>query len=189
MLGSGVGTIWRCCLAKKVSSGDLLAGVCGLLLLLTPFTKLWATYDVQALGASESTGAALLDADAFPGLMAWLVILAALATVFLAILRVAQGTPNDPSLLYMASGGAMFAVLMLVLVMGPNELEISTFAEDLGGLDISVLVPDIEIGSERGIMLFSGPLLAAGVAFGGFVLKKPNIHPLGVQMPGRGLDA
>lgn len=181
--------IWRWLVLKKVSGGDLMAGICGLALLLLPFLKLWATYDVRLQSDLDSTGAALLDGDAFPGLLAWLVVLTALATVFLAILRIAQGTPNDPSGAYMASGALMFVVLLIVAMMGPKELELGNLAEELGGVDLGLLVPEIEIASTRGVMLFIGPLLAAGVAFGGFMMRPPDTQPLGIQMPGRGLDA
>lgn len=158
---------------SKSSTGDKVAGICAILLLITPFLKMWGKYsyeiDLFGVEQSESTGAALVDGDAFTAVFAWLVVLAALATVGVVVRRMTSGIPSDPSTLYMALGGAMFVLLLILFLQGPKDF--GELAGELSGVDFEGLGGGVSLDTSRGILMFLGPLLALGVVAGGFMSK------------------
>ncbi|MFP5298020.1 MAG: hypothetical protein ACLGHL_03405 [Actinomycetota bacterium] len=158
---------------SKSTTGDKLAGVCAILLLITPFLKMWGKYsyeiDLFGVQQSESTGAALIDGDAFTAIFAWLIVLAALAAVGVFARRMTAGEPSDPSTLYMALGGAMFVLLLIMFLQGPKDF--AEIAGDLSGVDFEGLGGGVNLDTSRGILMFLGPLLALGVVAGGFMTK------------------
>jgi hypothetical protein len=156
---------------KKLATGDLVAGVCAILLLILSFTKGWASYEFTAFGTTQSEGASLLDGDAF-GILAKLAVLAALIAAIVFVVRAASGGPANAATLYMGLGALAFLLLLLVIVMGPEDLT-GALEDELPGVDLGELeeVAGFSIESGRGILLYIGALLAAGIAAGGFMLK------------------
>lgn len=164
---------------KGSTTGDKVAGICAVLLLITPFLKLWGKYsyeiDVFGVQQSDSTGAALVDGDAFTAILAWLVVLAALVTVVVFARRATKGEPSDPSMLYMGLGAAMFVLLLIMFLQGPKDF--ASIASDLSGVDFEGLGGGVSLETSRGIFMFLGPLLALGVVAGGFMAKGSDAAP------------
>lgn len=162
---------------NRSTTGDKVAGICALLLLITPFLKLWGKYsyeiDVFGVQQSDSTGAALVDGDAFTAILGWLVVLAALAAVVVFVRRMTKGVPADPSKLYMGLGAVAFVLLAIMFLQGPKDF--ASIASDLSGVDFEGLGGGVSLETSRGIFMFLGPLLALGIVAGGFMSKNEGV--------------
>jgi hypothetical protein len=156
---------------KKLTTGDIVAGVCSILLVVLAFTSTWAKYTIEVFGTSESEGATLVDSDAFSAL-AWLAVLAALVGAVVFIMRATSGKPANAGMIYMVLGVITLLALVILVVTGPKDIT-GALEEELGGISLDDLgdLGGFSVEAGRGFMLYVGVLLAAGVAVGGFMLK------------------
>lgn len=160
---------------KNLSTGDKVAGVSSILLLLLSFVKPWASYKISAFGESQSEGASALDGDAF-SLLPKLAVLFALVAVVVFIMRATSGKPDNSSMLYLVLGGLAFVFLLITVIQGPKDITDAIEKELGGGIDLGELgdLAGFSIEATRGILLYIGTLLAAGIAVGGFLSKNES---------------
>ena len=157
----------------RLSKGERIVAISSALLVLFSFFPLWAKYSFEGFGTTQSEGAEAWDPDAF-NMLPKLAILLAIVALVVVGLRAATDIKLqvDPGPVYMALGGLAFLLLLLTLIQGPRGLE------DIAGLDQLQLegtdLPgfDFDFDVSRGILLYGSLVLAAGIAFGGYLLKQ-----------------
>jgi hypothetical protein len=141
---------------NRLSSGEKIVLGASALLVVLSFVPLWATYSFAGL-ASESFGA---WSGAFGFFVKLALILAILALVVTGLRAAGTQLPELPvslGLLYVGLGGLATLGLLIGVLTGPNDGGLSALAA-AAGLDIS-----------RGILLFVGVILAAAIAYGGYM--------------------
>jgi hypothetical protein len=138
---------------SKLSPGERIVLYAGAALVILSFIPLWASYEVRGFG-EESVGG---WSGALPAVVK-LALVCVLAAVGLAIARVVGANMTVPPITYLALGGAAAVLMLIGLLMGPDDGGIGAAFAELAGLDIS-----------RGILFFVGFILTAAVAFGGFM--------------------
>jgi amino acid transporter len=148
---------------SRLSQGEKIVAICSGLLVLFSFFPLWAKYEYDFGGISDSERySAWSDAFTF---LSKLAILLALTVLVLVILRGVGKNLNLPTgLIYVGLGGLTSLLMLLLVITGPREIgEIPGVGEiDLQGLEQSFEV-------SRGIMLFVGLALAIGMLIGGYL--------------------
>jgi hypothetical protein len=152
---------------NRLSKGEQLMLGCSGLLLITSFLDLWSKYEFSGGGIVEGStvrGSAW-NSYSFAGK---LMVLCALATVVVLGIKAFQAGFELPSAAHVALGGATFAFLLLMLIMGPEDGGLGGVATELAGLEIS-----------RGLFLFVGILLGAGVLGGALMHKGVAPTPAG----------
>ena len=150
---------------NRLSKGEQILGGAAALLLLLSFVPFWAKYEtpgfegggVEVAGASSRVSA---WSAAFTFLSKLGLLLAIVALVF--IIAKAAGAltntnlPAPETLIYLGLAGLSFLLLLLTLLIGPQE--------EFGGVNIS---GSVEVS--RGPLLFVGVLLGAAMAVGAFL--------------------
>lgn len=156
---------------KKLTTGDMVAGVCSILLVLLAFTKQWASYEIEAFGTSTSEGASILDADAF-SVLPKLGILLGFISAIVFIVRAVSGGPSSAPTIYLGVGVVALALLVITIITGPEDIS-GALENELPGVDLEELgeLAGLDIKEGRGIMLYVGALLSAGIAVGGLMAK------------------
>jgi len=141
---------------NRLSTGEkIVLGASGLLVVLS-FIPLWASYSFA--GFSESYGA---WSGAFGFFVKLALILAILALVVTGLRAAGTQLPDLPvglGLLYVGLGGLSTLGLLIGVLTGPNDGGVGEAVAAAAGLDIS-----------RGILLFLGLILAAAIAYGGYM--------------------
>jgi hypothetical protein len=144
---------------NRLTKGERIVLIAAVALVILSFIPLWASYSF------ESEGVVGIDTDqsfsAWSGAYNILVKLGVILPI-VAVAMVAaraRGTAFElPPITYLALGGAATVLLLIGVLTGPNDGGISGIAADLAGFDVS-----------RGILLYVGVVLAAAMAFGGFM--------------------
>lgn len=154
---------------ERLSKGERIVAISSALLVVFSFFPLWATYSFEGLGQNQSEGAKAWDPDAF-NFLPKAAILLALAALLLVGLRAAGKDlklPGGPGTIYMVLGGLALVLLLVTLIQGPKGIE------EIAGLE-GLDVPGFEFSFDvsRGILLYGSVLLAAGIAFGGYLMKE-----------------
>jgi hypothetical protein len=148
---------------NRLTTGEKILGVSGLLLFILSFLKMWAKIEVNTKGLGDLGG--LGDAsqkfsgwDAY-GFLVKLGFILALVAVVLVVARAAMANLTLPfplGLVYLGIGGLTFLLMLLALLVGPDESGSGTFF----GVSVEI---------SRGIGLFVGTLLAAAMAAGAWL--------------------
>ena len=158
----------------RLSKGERIVALSSALLVIFSFFPLWATYSFEGFGMTQSESAEVWDADAFY-MLPKIAILLALVALILVGLRGAGNEvnlPGDKGTFYMALGGLAFLLLLFTVIQGPRGLE------DIAGLDqlqldgVETSGFDFNFEVSRGILLYGSLVLAGGIAFGGYLLKR-----------------
>ena len=152
---------------SRLSSGEKIVGVCSGLLVLLSFFPLWAKYEYDVAGFSDSERYNAWS-DAYSFLMKLAILLALTALVLVIVRAVGKNVnlPVNAGLIYVVLGGLSTLLLLLMVITGPK---------DLGDLGVTGLTSDqldlLDAGLEisRGIMLFIGTVIAAGILVGGYL--------------------
>jgi hypothetical protein len=156
---------------NRLSKGEQLMLGCSGVLLITSFLDLWSKYEFSGGGIVQGTTARgnAWNSYSFAGK---LMVLAVLATVVVLGIKAFQESFELPAMAHVGLGGATFAFLLLMLVMGPEDGGLGGVATELAGLEIS-----------RGLFLFVGLLLGAGVLGGALMHKGVAPTPSGGAAP------
>lgn len=143
----------------RLSLGEKLFAACGLVLFVLSFLKLWAKVELESDFGDATQRFSGWDGYGF---LVDLAFILALVGVVLVIVRATQASVSLPwSNVYRGIGIAVAVLLVLALVVGPDESgAVSTAA---GSIEIS-----------RGIGLFIGALLALGMAAGAWLHSDPG---------------
>jgi hypothetical protein len=140
----------------KLTRGERIVMICSAALVVLSFVPLWASIEVEAglgfEGVSENGNAW----DAY-GFIVKLGIILAVVALGISIARLVGASFTLPPLTYVGLGAASFVLLLIGVLTGPEDAGLGAFAE-AAGIDIS-----------RGLLLFVGVVLAAGIAFGGYL--------------------
>jgi hypothetical protein len=147
---------------NRLSRGEQILGISAALLFLLSFFPLWAKYETsaEAFGIESSQRFSAWSA-AFNILMKLGLVLALVALVL--VIAKSFGSldnvqmPAPLGLVYLGLAGLTFLLMLLFLVIGPEESEAGVNFGDIG-FEVS-----------RGPLLFVGVLLGAGMAFGAFM--------------------
>ncbi len=147
---------------NRLSRGEQILGVSAILLFLLSFFPLWAKYETSAetFGVESSQRFSAWSA-AFNFLMK-LGLIFALIVLILVIAKAFGGLDNVQmpmplGLVYLGLAGLTFLLMLLFVLIGPEESEAGVNFGDLG-FEVS-----------RGPLLFVGVLLGAAMAFGAFM--------------------
>ncbi len=134
----------------NLTTGEKIAGISGLALILIMFIFNWFSIDTGGLGDGGANAWDSME------LIRFIILLAALAGIGLAVAAATQSDVNLPvaASAITAGLGILAVVLIAYRIIDPPE-------PDLGGLGI-----DLEIN--RSIGVFLGLIAAGGVAFGGW---------------------
>jgi hypothetical protein len=136
--------------ASRLNTGEKIAGVAGVLLLIIMFAFDWFTIDVGGGFADISVGGNAWDTMEF---IRFIIFLAALSGIALAAIAASQSSVDLPVAMsaITAGLGILTVVLILFRIISPP---------DGGAGDL------VDVG--RGIGVFLGLIAAAGVAYGGW---------------------
>lgn len=142
---------------ERLSRGELVVLISGALLLVSAFVDQWAVVDVDFPGRrGRPVRVEDLDAWTSYGLALKLGLVAAIAAVSVAAVRATGAAVELPLTLgtfYAVAGAAALVLLIVSVATGPSE------ALDPG-----------RIGDlRRGVLVYAGLLLAAGIAAGGWM--------------------
>ncbi|MGH2755457.1 MAG: hypothetical protein ACRDLB_13640 [Actinomycetota bacterium] len=148
----------------RLSQGEKIVGVTSGLLVLLSFFPLWAKYEFEADGFSDSQRYSAWS-DAFNFLSKFAILLALTALVLVIVKAVGKKVelPVNSGLLYVGLAGLSTLLLLLLVITGPREIA------DIAGGDIDLLGLEQGFEVSRGIMLFVGLVLAAGATVGGYL--------------------
>jgi hypothetical protein len=141
---------------NRLTSGEKIVLGASAVLVVLSFVPLWASYSFA--GFSESYGA---WSGAFGFFVKLALILAILALVVTGLRAAGTQLPDlsiSLGLLYVALGGLATLGLLIGVLAGPNDGGIGQGIAEAAGLDIS-----------RGFLLFVGVILAAAIAYGGYM--------------------
>jgi hypothetical protein len=147
---------------NRLSRGEQILGISAALLFLLSFFPLWAKYETSAetfgVDASERFSA---WSAAFNFLMKLGLIFALIALIL--VIAKSFGSldnvqmPVPLGLVYLGLAGLTFLLMLLFVLIGPEESEAGVNFGDLG-FEVS-----------RGPLLFVGAVLGAAMAFGAFM--------------------
>jgi hypothetical protein len=140
--------------ASKLNTGEKLAGISGIALLLIMFLFDWFTYGE---GAFEAGGNAWDTME----LIRFILFLAAVSAIALAVVAASQNQVDLPVALSAVTAGLGILAVVLVLfrIISPPDFGLGDAAEAFGG--------EFDVG--RGIGVFLGLIASAGVAAGGWL--------------------
>ncbi len=135
----------------RLNTGEKIAGISGVLLLIIMFLFDWFTIDVGGGAFNVSTGGNAWESFGFIDLV---LFLAAVAGIALAAVASSQSKPDLPvAISAITTGiGALGVLLVLFRILSPPDFGVGD-ALDVG----------------RGIGVFLGLIAVAGVAYGGWV--------------------
>jgi hypothetical protein len=147
---------------NRLTTGEKILGVSGLLLFILSFFKLWAKIEVNSqgvdLGGLASASQKFSAWDAY-GFLVKLGLICALVAAILVIARAAMANLTLPvplGLVYLGLSGVTLLFVLLALLVGPDESGSGTFF----GVSVEI---------SRGIGLFIGTILAAAMAAGAWM--------------------
>jgi hypothetical protein len=148
---------------SKLTTGEKIAGVAGVLLLLIMFIFDWFSYDVGGGFADVSAGGNAWDTME---LIRWILLLAALAGIALAIVGAQATQPNMPVALsaITAGLGILGVIFVIIRIISPPD-------QGLGDL----------VDASRSIGVFLGLIAVAGVAYGGWTAMQEEGTSFGDQ--------
>lgn len=169
---------------NRLSKGERLAGIAALLLFISSFIPMWASFGYEQEG-NELLPAGLetkTDYNAWSGygFTMTIALILALIVAGLVIARAAGALDNvnlpaPLGIVYAGAGTLILLIMLFSILTGPegaNEIELGFGAQYV---------------AERGLLLFLGTLLAAGVALGGFMhMKEEGSTPPQLGNVGRG---
>jgi len=139
--------------ANNLSTGEKIAGVAGIALLIFMFLFDWFTY---------GEGAFSVGGDAWQTMefIRFIVLLAALAGIALAVMAATQSQVNMPiAMSALTAGIGILAVVLIIFrIISPPDFGLGDIADATGA--------DLDVG--RGIGVFLGLIAAGGVAYGGW---------------------
>ncbi len=138
----------------NLNTGEKLAGVSGIALLLIMFIFDWFTYGEGSFSAGGSAWQTM-------ELIRFILFLAAVAAIALAVVAANRTTVDLPVALSAVTAGLgiLSVVLILFRIISPPDFGLGEVAEAFGG--------EADVG--RGIGVFLGLIAAAGVAAGGWL--------------------
>jgi len=133
--------------------GEKIAGASGIALLLIMFIFGWFSYGEGAFSASGNAWETM-------ELIRFIILLAALAGIALAVVSATQTQVNMPVALsaITAALGILAVLLIIFRIISPPDFGLGDIADSVG--------QDFEVG--RAIGVFLGLIAAAGVAYGGW---------------------
>ena len=136
---------------SRLSTGEKVAGISGLLLLIIMFAFDWFTVDVGGGFADISVGGNAWDTME---LIRFVLFLAAIAGIALAVVAASESRPDLPVALSAVTAGLGILCVLLVLyrIIDPPGGDAEEFGVDVG----------------RGIGVFLGLAASIGVAYGGW---------------------
>lgn len=138
----------------RLSRGEQILGVSGVVLFITSFVALWAKY--EAFGETERTSA-WKSPEGFGSIFPFytkLALIVALLAVLLVIVRALGLSINLPvplGLVYVGAAGLVSLLMLITVLAGPKEIEAAEF-------EVS-----------RGPFLFLGLVLSLAMLYGGYL--------------------
>jgi hypothetical protein len=136
---------------NRLSSGEKIVLGASALLVVLSFVPAWASYPFGNFSAWSG---------AFGFLVKLALIVAILALVVTGLRASGTQLPDLPiglGLLYVVLGGVATLGLLIGVLAGPSDGELGVLAEAVG------------LDGSRGILLFLGVILAAAIAYGGYM--------------------
>jgi hypothetical protein len=131
---------------KRLTRGEQILGVAALLLFLSSFLAMWASVDFGVDVPGFSTDLNAWDAyNFFPLKLGLIIALVAVVWVALRAANVNMNLPWPAGLVALILGGATLLLVLLSLLTGPV------------------------LNIDRGILLYVGIVLAAAMAYGGYL--------------------
>jgi hypothetical protein len=139
----------------RLTTGEKILGACGAVLFLFSFVSLWGKIETKGAGIGNAT--VRFNAWDGYGFHVKLAIILGLVAAALVIAKAAEVKIDMPwGLVYLGVGGLALLLLLIGLLTGPA-----------GGGGGSAFGFSVEVS--RGIGLFIGVLLSAGMAYGGWM--------------------
>ena len=144
---------------NRLSTGEIIAGISGVVLLISMFLKWYSVSVSGGGGILGNTNFGVADANAWQafGLIDLIIFLCAVVAIAGAILRAMARDVDLPwpmATVTLGAGALAFLLILFRLLVDPVDVP------DLPG------AVDVDVG--RGIGLFLGLISAAGVAYGGW---------------------
>ena len=136
---------------SRISFGEMIAGVSGLLLFLFMFID-WYGVDVDVAGFTASGGFNAWQAFSFIDLLLFLAAAVAIAVAVARALGALPALPMPAGQIVAIAGAIAVLLILFRLIVTPG-------GDDIGGDEVDVT---------RKIGVFLGLLAAAGIAFGGY---------------------
>ena len=152
----------------NLSTGEKIAGIAGIALLLIMFIFNWFTAEPIDFNAWEAFG--FIDIVVF---------LAALAGIALAVVAATQSTVNLPVAMSAITAGLGILAVLLILfrIIDPPDVEVGGISADDVGVDVG-----------RSIGVWLGFIAAAAVAYGGWRAMEEEGTSFGEQADRLGDD-
>jgi hypothetical protein len=152
--------------ANRLNTGEKIAGISGVLLLIIMFLFDWFTIDVGGGVFDVSTGGNAWESFGFIDLI---LFLAAISGIALALVATSASKPDMPVALsaITAGLGILGVVLVLFRIISPP---------DFGVGDL------VDVG--RGIGVFLGLVATAGIAYGGWAAMQAEGSSFGASASG-----
>ncbi len=151
---------------NNLNTGEKIAGVAGVVLLIVMFLVEWFTY---------GEGAFSVGGDAWQTMefIRFIILLTALAGITLAVMAAMQSQANLPvAMSAITAGIGILAVILIIFrIISPPDFGVGDLAEATGA--------DFDVG--RGIGVFLGLIAAAGVAYGGWAAMEEEGTSFGGQ--------
>lgn len=147
---------------SKLTNGEKIAGISGILLLLIMFIFDWFSIEAEG-GIGPSVGGNAWDTME---IIRWLLLLAALSGIALAIVGAQANQPNMPVALSAVTAGLgiLGVIFVIIRIISPPD-------EGLGDL--------VDVGRSIGVWL--GLIAVAGVAYGGWTAMQEEGTSFGDQ--------
>jgi hypothetical protein len=147
---------------NKLSPGERVVMFASAALVVLSFIPLWASYSIEIEGIGGVGG--VDESQSFSawsgayGFLMKLGIIIAIVALGLTIARMSGASLSLPPLTYVGLGAGATVLLLIGVVMGPEDGGLGGLAAAAAGFDVS-----------RGILLFVGVVLAAAIAVGGYM--------------------
>ena len=147
---------------SKLSQGERIAGISGVALLLIMFIFDWFSIEAEGGGGPSVGGNAWDTMD----LIRWLLLLAGIAAIALAVIGAGATQPNMPVAMsaITAGLGILGLIFVIIRIISPPD-------EGLGDL--------VDVGRSIGVWL--GLIAVAGVAYGGWTAMQEEGTSFGDQ--------
>jgi len=154
---------------NRLSRGEQIVGGASLLMLILSFLPMWAKYEVEAFGFSDSQRFSLWsDAFNFVPKLGLILLLVALGLVIARAMGANLTLPVGFGLAYVALCGVAALTTILTLLIGPREFGLGGAA----GLEIS-----------RGLLLLIGWIVPLAATAGGYLHMQEETSGAGPVMP------
>jgi hypothetical protein len=147
---------------SKLSPGERIVMYASAALVVLSFIPLWASYSIEIDGIGGVGGVSESESfSAWSGAYGFLMklgIILAIVALGLTIARMSGASVTLPPVTYVGLGVGATVLLLIGVVMGPEDGGLGGLAAAAAGFDVS-----------RGILLYVGVVLAAAVAVGGYM--------------------